>query len=79
MKNSYKYFCNKDCEYYPCHNFDRINCLFCFCPLYTYDCKGNFKILDNGRKDCSDCRIPHEENGYDYVVKFLKRSKKWKY
>jgi len=71
-KNSYKYFCNKDCEYYPCHNFKRINCIFCYCPIYSFDCGGNYIILKNGIKDCSKCELPHTEKGYDYVVKFLK-------
>ena len=74
MKNSYKYFANKDCEYYPCHNFENINCVFCFCPLYLYDCGGKYKILDNGRKDCSGCETPHKENGYDYIIEFLENT-----
>lgn len=68
----YKFFENKDCEYYPCHKAERINCLFCFCPLYSTDCGGNCKwIYDrNGKliKDCSDCIIPHTEGGYEYVT-----------
>lgn len=69
---SYKFFTNKECEFYPCHNTDRINCLFCFCPLYKYkDCGGNFVILDNGIKDCSNCNLPHSEKGYDYIIQKL--------
>lgn len=69
---SYKFFTNKECEYYPCHNTDRINCLFCFCPLYNYKyCGGNFVILDNGIKDCSNCNLPHSEKGYDYIIQKL--------
>jgi Zn-finger protein len=71
-KNSYRYFCNKECEYYPCHKTERINCIFCFCPKYNYDCGGNFKILKNGKKDCSGCNLPHEKDGYDFIVNFLK-------
>ena len=69
---NYKRFENKECEYYPCHNVEKMNCLFCFCPLYDYDCGGNFVILENGIKDCSLCTIPHEDGGYDYIVDFLK-------
>ena len=70
---SHKFFANYDCEYYPCHKFERINCLFCFCPIYVYnDCGGDFVILDNGRKDCSGCELPHSEERYDKIVKFLK-------
>lgn len=66
---SYKFFSNKDCEYYPCHNMENINCLFCFCPLYSKkDCGGNYSILDNKVKDCSKCTLPHFENGYDYII-----------
>lgn len=37
-KNSYKFFENKECEYYPCHkDMESINCLFCYCPLYHLD------------------------------------------
>ncbi len=37
MNNNYKFFRNKDCEYFPCHkvkNDEKFNCLFCYCPLY---------------------------------------------
>jgi Zn-finger protein len=40
------------------------------------DCGGNFVMLENGMKDCSNCEIPHSESGYDYVVKVLKRGEK---
>lgn len=66
---SYKIFVHKDCSYYPCHNAEPFrSCLFCWCPLYLFDCSGDFTIR-NGIKDCSDCMIPHTEDGYDYVVK----------
>lgn len=68
---SYKFFQNKECEWYPCHNNVNINCLFCFCPLYYIkDCGGNFIILDNGLKDCSNCLLPH--NNYDYIINKIK-------
>jgi len=73
MKNNYKYFENRQCKYYPCHNMENINCLFCFCVLYFLECNGNFKILDNGIKDCSECLIPHKEDNYDYIVEILKK------
>ena len=78
MKNSYRYFINKDCKYYPCHAMTNdsgvFNCLFCFCPLYYRegDCGGKFKILPNGIKDCSNCLIPHTEYGYEYIINKLK-------
>ncbi len=74
----YKFFENKNCEYYPCHKAERINCLFCFCPLYGFrDCGGSYTLIkgrDDGEiKDCSACLLPHLEGGYDYVIKRLRR------
>ena len=66
---SYQFFQNKKCEWFPCHNInniDKFNCMFCFCPLYEKDCDGNYRILDNGIKDCSHCLIPH--TNYKYVI-----------
>ncbi len=71
--NYYKYFTNNLCEYYPCHNIDNINCMFCYCPLYFIDCDcGNYTICGNGVKDCSDCVIPHDENSWEYITNQLK-------
>ena len=69
--NNSAFFCNRDCEYYPCHELASINCLFCYCPLYLTDCGGNFHILDNGIKDCSQCLIPHIPANYSYITKKL--------
>lgn len=75
-ESGFKGFENKDCEYYPCHNFEKINCIFCFCPLYSLnDCGGSYTVLKNGNKDCSNCELPHKDGGYDYVVEFLKKKK----
>lgn len=70
---SSRYFQNKDCEYYPCHAMEEMNCLFCFCPLYPYqDCGGGFTLIagKDGTtiKDCSNCCLPHTEAGYDYII-----------
>jgi Zn-finger protein len=79
MDNSRKFFANKDCEYYPCHESDGdINCLFCYCPLYTMKCLGNFRIVEkNGRKikSCIDCMFPHRPENYDKVIELLKSHK----
>ncbi len=73
MKNSFKFFNNKDCEYFPCHkvsNNDEFNCLFCYCPLYLKkECVGNPKYLENGIKDCSGCLVPHQPQNYDLIIK----------
>lgn len=76
MKNSSKYFCNTECEHYPCH-FEGQNCLFCFCPLYHFEnCGGDYTIVD-GKKDCSKCEIPHRPENYDLVIAKMKREYGW--
>ncbi|WP_243544211.1 cysteine-rich small domain-containing protein [Pseudodesulfovibrio tunisiensis] len=76
MKNSYRFFCNTDCEYFPCHKTARpeeFNCLFCFCPLYFLEeCGGNHSRTEQGVKDCTNCLIPHTPKGYDYILKKLR-------
>ncbi|MCL1876301.1 MAG: cysteine-rich small domain-containing protein [Synergistaceae bacterium] len=72
MKNSYRFFNNIDCKYFPCHSIPDgadFNCLFCYCPLYFAgdDCGGNF-VEFKGVKDCSNCRLPHIPEYYDTIV-----------
>lgn len=78
---SYRFFQNSDCEYFPCHklvtngadrlDYSKFSCLFCFCPLYSStNCGGQYRILDNGWKDCSDCILPHYN--YDYIIQKLR-------
>ncbi len=71
MKNSSCYFENTQCEYFPCHKMsgDYFNCMFCYCPLYALGdkCGGNFSYTLGGIKDCSNCLIPHSQNGYNYI------------
>ncbi len=74
MEQSYRFFCNTACQYFPCHdigegNEEDFNCLFCYCPLYLMgrDCGGNFRMV-SGVKDCSNCLIPHRPKGYDVIV-----------
>lgn len=69
----YQFFQNERCEFFPCHsvkNLETFNCLFCYCPLYTLKdcCGGNFKVLEDGTKDCSHCFIVHGPKGYDHVM-----------
>jgi len=78
MENSYKYFENRDCRYYPCHKgIDEINCLFCYCPLYTMkDCPGNPKYKEkDGKmiKICTDCTFPHRIENYEKINEILKK------
>lgn len=67
----YKFFSHKECEFFPCHKGVEgdFNCLFCYCPLYALgdNCGGDFKILDNGIKDCCNCTLPHKRENYDYI------------
>ena len=72
-KYSFKFFCNKDCQFFPCHQTkdpDNFNCLFCYCPLYALGdkCGGNFKYLESGIKDCSNCTLPHKRENYEYIT-----------
>lgn len=72
MENSYRFFQNKDCAYFPCHKVSDesgFNCLFCYCPLYALgdSCGGNCTYTQDGIKDCSACLIPHSSKGYDYI------------
>ncbi len=69
----YAFFCNRECEYFPCHKTNRpdeFNCLFCYCPLYALgrDCGGNFRYRPNGIKDCSNCLLPHIPQNYSYIT-----------
>ena len=80
MENSFNFFSNNACKYYPCHNNpDKadFNCIFCYCPLYALGdkCSGNFKYNKNV-KDCTDCRFPHLPENYDVIVSILKKSNK---
>lgn len=71
MSQNYKFFQHKECEFFPCHkvkNTEKFNCLFCYCPLYFLeDCGGNY-TYSNNVKNCTNCFIPHSENGFKYVV-----------
>ncbi|CAC9925368.1 hypothetical protein PEPNEM18_00520 [Aedoeadaptatus nemausensis] len=75
MKYSYRFYTNKDCDYFPCHEYEGdFNCMFCYCPLYLLDkdCGGNFQYVE-GVKDCSNCLIPHRPKGYDYINARLRK------
>lgn len=77
MKNSYKFFENKDCQYFPCHKgLTDFNCLFCYCPLYLAEnCPGTPEYItrDDGTvlRDCTNCVWPHRPENYSEVVKAI--------
>lgn len=78
MKDSSRFFCNRACEYYPCHEgITEINCLFCYCPLYERaHCPGKPEYIRtaNGTvKSCMNCTFPHEPDNYDIIIKFLRK------
>ena len=69
---SSRYFQNRDCEYFPCHQHadpENFNCLFCYCPLYALgdQCGGAFTYTEGGIKDCSACQFPHRAENYDKI------------
>ena len=80
MENSYKYFKNKDCKYFPCHKglSDEFNCLFCYCPMYSMpNCPGSKTYIEkNGKKIkvCTDCTFPHRPENYDKIIQILIRN-----
>lgn len=81
MKASYRYFENRDCQYYPCHEgSEEMNCLFCYCPLYFLEhCPGTpeyIKTKEQEIKSCMNCSFPHEPQNYDIIMQFLKKGKK---
>ena len=76
MNNSSRFFENKQCEYYPCHEgMKDLNCLFCYCPLYSMEhCLGKYGYIENNGKKikvCDKCTFPHEPENYDTIMKFL--------
>lgn len=79
MENCSRYFENRACEYFPCHEgLKEFNCLFCYCPLYLREhCPGNPKYIDCGSykiKSCNDCTFPHRSENYDTIIRFLKKA-----
>lgn len=72
----YRFFNHEACEFYPCHDMpaEDINCLFCFCPLYSLGetCGGAFSYIEGADghrvKDCSACTVPHRRGNYDLIM-----------
>ena len=76
MENSHRFFANKECKYYPCHEgIEEMNCLFCYCPFYSREkCPGNPEYMDKGTqkiKICTGCIFPHQAQNYDTILKLL--------
>ena len=76
MKNSYKFFENRECEFFPCHKgLKDFNCLFCYCPMYRMkNCPGTpeyIQVGDKKIKSCEHCIFPHKPENYDKIMKIL--------
>lgn len=76
MKNSYRFFENRECKYFPCHRgIKEVNCLFCYCPLYReINCPGNPSYIKKDGKQikvCTDCTFPHKSDNYDVIMAYL--------
>lgn len=79
MENSYRFFENKACQYYPCHSgIEEMNCLFCYCPMYRLEnCPGVPSYMEvNGKKlkVCTDCTFPHRAQNYQAIMEILKEN-----
>lgn len=72
-KKNYRQFCNRECEFFPCHegaDEENFSCLFCYCPLFPLgkECGGDFTYNKQGIKDCSKCTMPHDPGNYDRMI-----------
>lgn len=81
MEESYRFFANKKCEYYPCHKGEEeLNCLFCYCPFFhRTHCPGNPNYIKKNEKiikSCVECVFPHKAENYDKIVKMLRAEEK---
>lgn len=76
-ENSFRYFRNFQCRYFPCHEGidpENFNCLFCYCPLdHIINCGGDYTITKDGKKDCGKCVLPHIPENYGEVVAKVKK------
>jgi len=69
----FMFFCNRECEFFPCHegvDIENFNCMFCYCPLYVLgsNCGGVFEYTKSGKKDCSNCVLPHQRENYERIT-----------
>ena len=77
---SHGFFRNTSCRYFPCHDLDEgeYNCLLCYCPLYPFDCPGDFSFAEyEGKrlKLCHDCTYPHKREHYGKIMAMLTEEK----
>ncbi len=79
MENSYRFFENRACRYFPCHKgLKDFNCLFCYCPFYLKEkCPGAPQYIETEQKrikDCTNCTFPHLPENYDAILRILRES-----
>ncbi|MBQ4482683.1 MAG: metal-binding protein [Lachnospiraceae bacterium] len=79
MKNSERFFENRECGYYPCHEGigeGSFNCLFCYCPLYFMgeECGGDY-VMKRGVKSCINCTRPHIPENFEEINSVLKKKR----
>ena len=80
MENSYKYFKNTDCKYFPCHkglSDDLIVCFVIVLCIVCQNCPGSKTYIEkNGKKIkvCTDCTFPHRPENYDKIIQILVRN-----
>ena len=79
MENSYRFFENRACRYFPCHKgLKDFNCLFCYCPFYLKEtCPGAPQYIETEQKrikDCTNCTFPHRPENYDAILRILRES-----
>ncbi|MCM1174119.1 MAG: cysteine-rich small domain-containing protein [Blautia sp.] len=77
MDHSHRFFENRDCRYFPCHEgLKDFNCLFCYCPFYLKEkCPGNPRYIERTEKrikDCTGCTFPHRPENYEEILRLLK-------
>jgi fumarate hydratase subunit alpha len=76
MENNQRFFSNKTCMFFPCHDLtddNQLNCLFCYCPLYPLgeNCGGFFTWARHENikvKLCANCTFPHRAENYDAIM-----------
>lgn len=80
MENSYRFFENRECKYFPCHKgVKEFNCLFCYCPLYHMECPGAPEYRQKDKrtiKVCTRCNFPHKAENYDKIMEILRKGDK---
>ena len=77
MENSYRFFENRYCRFYPCHEgISDLNCMFCYCPFYQDEnCPGNpeyKQISGKTLRVCTECLFPHLPENYDVIMDILR-------